>query len=436
MNTAKHVSKQGYYMIAAHYLSSALCFLICAILMLLASGEFQGHYFNPKILAITHLAALGWATLVIFGAAYQLIPVIFETELFSMKLSWLSFFLFIPGLALLVFSFWIFDPGILMQCGGSLIVVSASLFCLNLALTAKSAGRRAGIQQDFIVSSGIWLLSTAILGLLLVFNFSYAFLPKDHLQFLKLHAHMGMTGWFLLLIIGVSAKLIPMFIVSREQPEKLLSYSYYSINAGLILFLVDTYLYDLNEKTYFIALLILSGILVYLRYVYVCFKSRLKKRFDLPIVNTLISMALLVLALCMIPFIIQYHLSNNPAAIRFSSIYGMLIFIGWISALILGQAFKTFPFIVWVRKYEGLSGKQKTPLPADLFSDGLLRLQTISFAAFNVLFLMGLFSDKTALLPVAIIALVITALCYISNLTLVFVHRPRRLNQPADKKQS
>ncbi len=421
MSAAKQ--RSVFPIVVAHYLASALSFILLAVLLLYAVKELNGHYFHPKLLAITHLAGLGWATLIIFGACYQLIPVVFETDLSSFKLPWLSFGLFVGGLAALVCAFWTFDPGFCMQLGGLLLLSGILVFVLIVLQTARKNPKKAGIQQEFIVTSSLWLLATAVLGVLMVFNFRFAFLPQDHLHFLRLHAHLGLAGWFLLLIIGVSAKLIPMFLVSKRQDERFLTYSYYLINSALILFLIDTYLNNLNFKTYFIGLLLFLGIVSYLVYVLICFRTRIKQQIDLPIAHTILSLILLTASVLVIPFIIHGTIKNDPGVIHYTVLYGTLIFMGWITSLILGQAFKTLPFIVWVIKYEHLSGKTKIPSPADLYKKSLLKFQTLCFVLFCCTFYPGFLLRSQALMITGLVFLAITALIYIANLLIVLLHK-------------
>ncbi|MGX5689382.1 hypothetical protein [Arcticibacter tournemirensis] len=423
MSPEKKQSPRLYKIVVSHYFVSALCFLALTLMLFFSVKEMQGHYFQPRLLAITHMAALGWGTLIIFGACYQLIPVIFESDLSGYRLPWLSFILFIGGLCLLTHSFWVFQPGIAMQAGGLMLLTSVLLFAGVILQTAGSNKKKAGIHQEFIITSCIWLIATVVLGVLLVFNFRYAFLPKDHLLFLKLHAHMGIAGWFLLLIIGVSSKLIPMFLVSRKQNEGLLKWSYYLVNTALILFLADTYISGINIKTFIIAFVLISGIIMWFIYIVQCFGSRLKKHLDLPIVHTVLSFVLLTVSILVLPFIIHYHISGNPASINMTKLYGSLLFMGWISALILGQAFKTLPFIVWVKEYEHLAGKGKTPLPADLYKKGILKAQTITFTLFCLSFYTGLILKSDSLLCAGIVCLITTALLYIFNIITVLRHR-------------
>lgn len=413
-----------YRLIILHYLISGICFVLLALLLLSLSGNFPRHYFAPGTLAITHLAALGWGTLIIFGACYQLLPVLLECNLYSERLPWIILALFLPGLFCLVYSFWVFDPGFHMQAGGLLLSSSIILFCV---LVFKTAGQSkiASAHKDFILTSCVWLAATAILGTLMVFNFQYAFLPKDHLHFLRLHAHMGIAGWFLMLIIGVSAKLIPMFLVSRKQPAGLLSWSYYLINISLLLFMADGYINGLNLKTHLLVFIMLCGLAFYLVYVRECFQSRLKKKLDIPILKTVLSIGFLSLSILLLPAIVQFAVEKNAWSVKLSSLYGILIFMGWITAIIMGQTFKTLPFIVWVKKYEHLSGKANIPMPADLYHEKLLKLQYVAYIAFCLSFFAGFLLSDTTLMLIGALCIVIAAAAYLGNVIILITHKTK-----------
>jgi hypothetical protein len=413
-----------YRIVVTHYVAAAFCFLILSFMMLLSVKAFIGHYFHPQILAITHMAALGWGTMIILGASYQLIPVVLETELYSQKLAWISFGLFLPGLIALVYSFWIFVPGIHMQCGAVLLLAAVSLFTLNVYLTAKKK-KQDSIQEDFIFNACICLCLTIALGTALVFNFTMSIFPQDQLHFLKLHAHLGLIGWFLLMLIGVSSKLVPMFLVSSYQKTRLLTISYYLLVGALLYFLVDSYLFGLSFRTYLIFTIGAAGIACYFIFLVKCLRSRLRRHIDLPMLNSFLSFILLKIATLTVPFIIYLHLKSNPATIRFSMLYGELMVMGWITALILGQTFKTLPFIVWVKHYEHLTGKFKTPMPADLFADNLLRAQTVSYVVFCLTFMPGCYFMAIPLIYIGIASLMVTAMLYASNIFIVLFHKTR-----------
>ncbi|MEJ7693106.1 hypothetical protein [Daejeonella sp.] len=423
MNSVGTQNPLLYKLVAGHYFVSAICFACLSVMLLFAAQNLSGHYFHPQLLAVTHMAALGWGTLIIFGAVYQLLPVILETELYSHRAGWISLVLFVSGLIALVYSFWTFQPGIHMQCGSVLLLAGIVLFGVNVFLTAKK--NRDDIHQEFIITACIWLIATALLGTLLVFNFRYTFLQRDHILFLKLHAHMGLAGWFLLLITGVSSKLIPMFLVSGNQKSQLLSRSYYLINAGLILFLIDTYFSELNMKTYAAAAIVVAGILCWLTFVLECFRSRMRKTIDLPIWHTLLSMVLLAAAIFILPLIVFDHLRSDPRAVSYTTIYGSLLFMGWISSLILGQTFKTLPFVVWIRHYQHLAGKGPIPMPADLYKTRWLKVQFVAFLLFTLIFYTGMFFRSAILINAGLGCFFIVALTYLFNVMVVLFHKTK-----------
>jgi len=261
------------------------------------------------------------------------------------------------------------------------------------------------------------------LGTALVFNFTIPIFPQDHLHFLKLHAHLGLIGWFLLMLIGVSSKLVPMFLVSSYQQTRLLTASYYLIVIALLLFLADSYFFGLSFRTYVIFAIGAAGISCYFMFILKCLRSRLRKHIDLPMLSSFLSFILLKVAILTVPFIVYFHLKNNPVTVRFSIIYGEFMLLGWITALILGQTFKTLPFIVWVKRYEHLTGKFKTPMPADLYANNLLKAQTISFIIFCLAFMPGCYFMTIPLIYVGVAAFMVTAILYITNVSIVLFHK-------------
>src|SRR5688572_14537153 len=113
--------------IVPYYAVAAFVLVLLSILCLITGAAFAGHYFQPRILAITHLAVFGWATMIIFGASNQLAPVICEHRLYRQRLPLLIIVLLIAGTGLLVSSFWNFSLGGPAFLGGILLLASVTL---------------------------------------------------------------------------------------------------------------------------------------------------------------------------------------------------------------------------------------------------------------------------------------------------------------------
>lgn len=183
------------------YLYAAVSFLCAAVLLLFSVKDFTGHYFNPHMLAITHIMALGWCTMIILGASHQLVPVIIEGSLFSPFLARSSFIFSAIGIPVLVYGFYQFNMGWPSRMGGMLIVLSVLSYVVNLGLSISKSGNES-VQSSFVLTASLWLLVTTIIGLLLVFNFSIPLLKHNSVAYLSFHAHIGIVGWFLLLVMG------------------------------------------------------------------------------------------------------------------------------------------------------------------------------------------------------------------------------------------
>src|SRR6187455_3118480 len=88
---------------------ASIAFFVGTVLLFLSTSEITRHYFHPHNLAIIHVMALGWGTMIILGASHQLVPVLIEGSLYSNKLALISFLLAALGIPLLTYGFYVFD---------------------------------------------------------------------------------------------------------------------------------------------------------------------------------------------------------------------------------------------------------------------------------------------------------------------------------------
>lgn len=398
------------------YATGAVAFFVLCVLMLISAESFTRHYFSPHLLTVVHTAALGWGTMIIFGAAHQLLPVICEKDLYSPRLASFSWYTLTTGVLLLAYSFWDFNTGWVMISGGTLVVLSTMMYCLNVWQTGKICSRYS-IQKLFITSSAIWLLFTTVVGLLLAINLAFPFFWKNHLDILKLHAHAGLAGWFLQLITGVSTKLVPMFLLGKSKKEYLLKYAFVLQNAGLVLFLADGYFMGVSSRLLIYAQIVFAGIVCWLMYLYDAFKTRVRRKVELLMKHTIISFVCLALSVLLIPVV--YYAKGTQWAI----LYGTLLFMGWITSIILGKTFKTLPFIVWNGHYKHLSGKVKVPLPKHLYDEGLVVWQFWFFIAALAGLAFAIVLQNILLIRIALGLWVIVSVLYGYNVAKTLLHK-------------
>lgn len=407
------------YVAIPFFLTAGIFFVIFGFLLVWSEGQILGHHFQPRTLAMVHTLALGWGTMLMFGAAYQLVPVIFECPLYGYRLALLSYVLLALGSSLLIYSFWYFKIGWIMCLGGALITLSSYVYFYILWMTTKKVDKLFEFHLYFTLSA-FWLCCTTTVGLLLALHLMYGFLPKNHLDMLKLHAHVGLVGWFMQLILGAGAKMIPMFMLGRSTKGKLLYLSIILINVGLFLFLIDGYSHPVGIRSLAYAGVILLGLVCWIVFILDCFTHRVRKVLDVPMKHTVVSLICLGLAFGTLPLVVQQESGN------WVGLYAIWIFLGWVTGLILGMTFKTFPFIIWNIRYKELNGTVHVPMPKDLYSERLLRLQYYLYIVALAAIAAGAIFKLNWLLYAASWLWLALACCYLTNVSLLLIHREKK----------
>ena len=406
-----------------HFIAGGIALLVVAILLAFSTPELLTVYFDNKLIAITHIVVLGWASMIVFGALYQLIPVVYETSLYSEKLASVTFWLFLVSIVFLSYSFWIASYTNLLFYASLLLFFSLLLFIINLQLTYRKT-KKPNIQSKFINTAVYWLAATELVGTLIALNFRYNFLNESHLHYLKIHAHLGLIGWFLLLIIGAASILIPMFMISHNLNEKKLTYAYYLINTALVAISLDWFFLQSTIGPYIYWGLFAIGIGFFISFVYEAYKTRLRKKLDVGLKYTVVSVASLVLPILLAIFLLLSG-TTTSFILRMTTVYGLSILFGVISMLIFGQTYKTLPFIVWLDRYQGYVGKYKTPLPRELYSEKIASLQFYSYLVAISLLIIGVILHQKVLLQVGSILLILVAILNLINLLKMVFHRTK-----------
>lgn len=406
------------------YFYAALSFLTAAVLLLVSASDFTGHYFNPHILAITHIMALGWCTMIILGASHQLVPVIIEGCLYSPFLAMSSFILAGIGIPMLVYGFYQFDMGWPSRLGGLLIVLAVLSYVLNLGLSIAKSGKES-VQSCFILTAGLWLLVTTSVGLLLVYNFSIPLLHRNSVEYLSFHAHIGIVGWFLLLIIGVGSKLIPMFLISKYQNNQMLWWIFGLVNGGIITF-AGFFLYNGAAYLFFLPLvMIVAGLCLFINYNYRAYLDRIRKKVDDPMKLSLVSILIMGLPALVMIVLLGMLTGMQQVPLKLISSYGFLLFFGWLTAIILGMTFKTLPFIIWNKVYHRLLGKIKAPNPRELYNDKIVQGMMYCFLIGLSVFVCGILVESVVMLRVGAVLLLVTSILYNWNVLYLLNHKPR-----------
>jgi hypothetical protein len=391
------------------YTAGAIWYVFSAFLFFYVYLFFNQHYFHPYLLSVTHMIILGWLTTVIFGALFQLLPVISGKPLPFEKGIRIIFCTYHLSLAIFCYCFYYFKLD-------AVFIVASITICLSIfgfAITAITALRETkNTASDFISTSMIWLCAVALLGVLMVLNFRYAFLPGDHLKFLKIHFLSGLGGWFLLLIIGITSKLLPMFLLSDSSLKKYLPHVWTGINVTLITYIANM-LFNWQIPDYIFLIPLFFSFILYLLFIFHLYKKRVRKKLDASLKHTRYTFFILILS-----FVLMVVLTflQNPSA-NYPIAFFMLAVAGFIGYLILVQIFKTLPFIAWAHIYKinpANAGK-----PSDLFSEKSVNIHGFLYLIAVLLLTAGILFNQTEILFGGIVLFLVAALLFLSNLFLI-----------------
>lgn len=414
----------NYKVVLPFYIYASLGFLLGTLLLLFSTEAVGAHYFNPQTLAITHTMALAWGTMIIFGASHQLLPVLVEGKLDSDRLAYLTFGFSAVGIPLLIYGFYVFDMGWPLQIGAVLINVGVICYLANVLGSSFKSDRR-NVHAWYVITATLWLFATTFFGLLLVLNFRTPILAGNSVDYLSIHAHLGIVGWFVLMVIGVGSRLIPMFLISKYTNDKILWLVFALLNIALVSFSI-LYLEASPALLFYIPIIMgLTAILLFGRHCYMAYKARIRKNIDQQVKTSLISVAQMLLPF--VALITALAFLPNGQFPRIATIYGFCIFFGWITAIILGMTFKTMPFIIWNKVYHNKAHKGKTPTPKEIFNDNIYKIMLYSYLGGFIIFILGIIILNHIVLKAGAMALLIAAILYVYNVMITAGHKSKQL---------
>ncbi len=366
MQTSSIVSAYAppFKIVTKYFVAAIIDFVILNFLLMLNYKEIAGFYFQPKVLAITHMLTLGWISMTIFGAMFQLVPVVLEVKLFSEKLAEIQFWIFTIGVIGLVTGFWNFDTGMHINGSAILINISVFIFAINMIGTFLNV-KKWNITGWYLIAALIYLIITAIAGFLLTYNLWHPYINISHLEYLKLHSYVAVIGWVTLVVMGVSYKLIPMFTLSHGYSVKSSKWAFGLVNIGLIG--VNLFFHFKNNTAFIIisVLFIVAGIVFYLFQIYLIYKSRIRKKSDVGIKYSLFSFYVLAIVTV---FGLVSSVVNLNGIPNIHLIFGYLVLMGYLSMLIIGQMYKIVPFLAWYHKFSSKVGLEPVPMLKDMFN--------------------------------------------------------------------
>ena len=313
----------------------------------------------PHVLALVHLATLGWLTMTIMGASFQLVPVMTVVPLRATRLLPWHYPVYTGGVILLLSGFWWMRPW-LLAIGGIVILLAVLHHVVVLGITLLHATARP-LTLRYLAASLVYLCLVVSLGFAAALIMQFGFLGASTDRLLLIHLTLGVLGWLSSLLMGVSYTLVRMFALAHGHNDRL-GRIIFVLWQGSIVGLALGFLFS------WLALILLGGgMLIATAWLFAydfwrMFRARYRKLLD---VTQNHSMAAVVFFCLVVPAGIASVLFGWPQPTVFAAL-GLGAFVGWLGQSIIGYLYKIVPFLVWQTRYGPQVGREQVPLMREL----------------------------------------------------------------------
>ncbi|WP_457585142.1 hypothetical protein [Ensifer canadensis] len=357
------------------YFAAALIFLaIGEIMMVLGFGYPVSSIEAPETLALVHTVALGWLSLLMAGALLQFVPVLVGRPLSFSHLALPALALLVVGITSLVLGFvGLAGAGglspLLLPFGATGTIAGFGLLVVIFATTLWQA-RPLPLPARFVAVGLSSLVMTFVLG------GTYAFVLAGladapaaidlTLEGVSQHATLGLAGWLSFTTMGVSYRLLTMFMLSpdRERHSSMIVWAFGATALGMIACIVPMILFGLEGRTALLVGAALAGVIatgVYMADIVRIYRERKRKLIEL---NSRAGIgafvALIVATVFFVALIVSGQIEEGVGALVY------LVTFGWLTGMGLAQLYKIVPFITWLECYGPLLGRMPTPRVQDL----------------------------------------------------------------------
>ena len=319
---------------------AAPVFGVLAGILLIGYPELLTNRWLPAAFAFTHLLTLGVGAMVMLGALFQVLPVVSNRAVPGDQIiaPWVHRGM-VAGTLTLAAGF--------LTSWGWLVGMAAFLLATGFGIFVGAFGTglvRARPAGDTIVSlrlAALSLLATLVLGGMQLTLYLWPEAGLYQPQQTQLHALVGGFGWALLLVMGVSFQVIPMFHVAPAFPR------WVSRGLPLVVFTANTVvlLAGYPVATYVLPLTMMAAIL-YAAAALKVLMARKRKPVDYTVrfwqlgLSQLIAAALLALGLTFT----QRDASLAPVEL----LLGLVFALGFVLSVMLGMLQKIVPFLIYL----------------------------------------------------------------------------------------
>jgi hypothetical protein len=404
------------------YFAGAHVALLLAAAVLVLDPTLPGAFhYHPRFIAVIHLVTLGWISASILGAFYIVAPLAFGMPFAAGALDRGACGLFWVGTAAMVAGFWRADYA---SVGAASVAVLAALLVVAIRAWHGLASARLPFGVSLHVALAFLNMVVAgSLGLVLALGRVTGLAGWSPMAVAAAHAHLAVLGWGVMMIVGISYRLVPMFLPAAMPTGHGLIWSAVLLEAGTI---GVAWAIATGDTAAPAALLVVAGFGAFLRQVRGILADRRPRPAamegrDWSTWQTHAAMLYLTVATA-----IGLCLATGVVSSSWQWAYGMAGILGFVAQMVVGIQGRLLPLHAWYRAMADLDGAPPSR-SAHRLADGRLTLPIfLSWLVAVPVLTVALMGQRHAWIAAAAALLLVSTLLQVSHMVLI----TRRAMQP------
>ncbi|MFQ6105656.1 MAG: hypothetical protein ACE5NL_01115, partial [Candidatus Hydrothermarchaeaceae archaeon] len=342
--------------LALDFFTAALIYFVLAVTLGLLNAAGVTGIFSNSISAHAHGALLGFVTLTIMGAMYQIIPTILGRALHSPALAKKQFWFVNTGIAGMLAGL-LAGANYLFILSGTITALASCLFAYIIYRTM--AGAKLEITLRFFAAAIAYLIAAVTLGIFMAAGFG---------ELVTLHSHIALLGFVTLTIMGAMYQMFPMLSMRELYSRKIAGATFWTVNAGILGFF---FLAFFKEKMALQAsgAIVLISVLLFAYNLFMTLHEKVRAPqtgIDLSVKFCVSAILYLILSTAMGLFFTVCHPARNLVAA-----HAHVALLGFVTLTIMGAMYHLIPMLSWMRKYAERIGEKGVPALEEMFSKPL-----------------------------------------------------------------
>jgi hypothetical protein len=311
-------------------------------------------FHHPRMVAIIHLVTLGWISASILGAFYIVAPLALRCPLRPGWRDRAACAAYIAGVSGMVSHFWI---GRYNGMAWSALLVIVSV--MHLAVRAWRALPHAPVPWPvklhvYLAFANIGVASAA--GVVIGLNRQYAWFEIGAMSSAFAHAHLAALGWAVMMVVGLSYRLVPMIVPAEMPRGPSMAASAVLLEIGVVALAVSLVLEISSTPA---ALIVIGGLAAFVMHVRRVVSRRLPPPAALVRPDWATWQTHLAFGYLLVAAVTGVALTLSPLEVLapLGWTYGVTGLIGFLGQVVVGIQGRLLPLHGWYRAFESRGAK-------------------------------------------------------------------------------